>query len=305
MENYNFLDKYKNGQMLSEAEKSGLAYSAAAIFPAIFSLVIVILLSAFGQTSETVNGQDWYLYLTFLTPQIATVCVISVFVWFTKNPLLPSMGIKKASWKYYLLAVALQIGLLLLSELNVWFIELLSEAGYADQGVSLPSMDGFGFVGVLFVVALLPAIFEEGLFRGVVLNGLKGLGTVGCCLVCGGLFALYHQNPSQTVYQFVCGSAFALVVLRSGSAMPTMLAHFFNNALILTLTRLGVESLPLWFYILAGVCLVGSLVYLIFLDKGQEELTVVAKKAQAKQFFLCASVGLFVYGIVWVAALFM
>ena len=306
MNNYYFFDKNKKGTMLSTAEKSGLAYSMAAILPAIFSLVFVIVLSAVGITKEA-QGQDWYLYLSFLLPQIASAVLIFWFVKFTKTPLLQATGVKKTHWKYFLLAVALQIGLLSLSEVNVWFIELLSEAGYAGGDIVLPSLDGFGFVGVLLVVGILPALLEEGVFRGILLNGLKGFGTLGCCLLCGGLFALYHQNPSQTIYQFCCGCAFALVAVRSGSALPTMLSHFINNALILVLTKLGVETFPVWFFVISAVCLVGSLIYLIFLDekKTDEPQPQEEKKSViAKQFFLCASVGIFIYSVTWVASLF-
>ena len=117
-----------------------------------------------------------------------------------------------------------------------------------------------------------------------------------------------RQNQKrQTVMKITSvACAFALVALRSGSTLPTMLSHFINNALILTLVKLGVESIPAWFYVCSAVCLVGSLGYLIFLDKGvEQEQNAVDSAVAAKQFFLCASVGLFVYGIVWVAALFM
>ena len=305
MATYYFFDKNKNGRTLTAPEKSGLAYSVAAILSAFLSLLFVIVLTALGQTGEEVEKQDWYRYLTFLIPQLASLLVIVWFVTFTQSPLLQWTGVKKTSWKYYLLAVALQIGLMSLSELNTRFIQLLSESGYVDSEIPLPNMDGFGFIGVIFVVAVLPAILEEGVFRGIILNGLKELGALVCCLICGGLFALYHQNPSQTIYQFICGSAFALVALRSGSALPTMLSHFINNALILTLTKFGVQTLPVWFYAASAVCLVGSLVYLIFFDKGQEEQPLLENKgSEAKQFFCCASVGLMIYAIVWVASLF-
>lgn len=303
MGNYYFFDK--KGRLLTEQEKSGLVYSMAAILPAVLSLLFVIAISALGQTGEELQSQDWYLYLTFLLPQLSLAILLVCFFKFTQTPLRSGVGAQKTPWKYYLLAVALQIGLLSLADLNTWFIELLSEAGYADKGIDLPSMDGFGLVGVLFVVAILPAILEECVFRGVILNGLKSFGTLACCLIGGGLFALYHQNPSQTVYQFLCGSAFALVAVRSGSTLPTMLSHFINNALILILTKLGVQTMPIWFYILSAVCLVGSLIYLIFLDKKEQTSKEMGVDSDGvKQFFWCASVGLFIYVVVWIAALF-
>jgi membrane protease YdiL (CAAX protease family) len=98
-------------------------------------------------------------------------------------------------------------------------------------------MDGFGFVGVLFVIAVFPAVMEETVFRGLILKGLRQSKEIYAVLLCGALFALYHQKPEQTVYQFCCGAAFALVALRSGSVLPTVVAHFINNAWILIMTK--------------------------------------------------------------------
>ena len=165
-------------------------------------------------------------------------------------------------------------------------------------------MDGFGFVGVLFVVALLPAVFEEILFRGVLLQGLESFGKAGSVLLCGALFALYHQNPAQTVYQFCCGAAFALVALKSGSVLPTVLSHFLNNAAILILTKAGVTeySPPVFIVIMtvSAVCLLLSLGYLLFMDK--QEKTPMEKeraKVERKQFLLCALIGIAVCALSW------
>ena len=160
-------------------------------------------------------------------------------------------------------------------------------------------MDGLGFVGVLFTVAVLPAVFEEILFRGVLLDGLKSFGRWGAVLLCGALFSLYHQNPAQTLYQFCCGVAFALVAIRAGSVLPTVVSHFLNNACILLLTKYGVTefaSPTKWLvFSISAVCLVVALVWLLFGTQKEER----ADAQEKKRFFVCASVGIAVCALTW------
>ena len=158
------------------------------------------------------------------------------------------------------------------------------------------------FLLLLLVLAVLPAIFEEVIFRGLLFQGLRAFGTVGSVLLCGGLFSLYHQNPAQTIYQFCCGSAFALVVVRSGSILPTMLSHFLNNALVLILYRPEGTALPMPIFIAGLVCLVGSLAYLIFIDKRvacTQAIEIKQSKKERKNFWTFAAIGIIICVVSW------
>ncbi|MBQ7368237.1 MAG: CPBP family intramembrane metalloprotease, partial [Clostridia bacterium] len=258
-----------NGTFFGEptpASSAGGAFSIAAVLPVLFSAIFLI---AVGQIDYTKT--EWGLYIAYILPQLAFAVTAIWYARQTKTPLKTAIRAQKCKPKYFLLALLLQIGLLSLSELNALFLELLGNFGYEDKGILLPSMNGFGFFGVLFVVAVLPAVLEELMFRGVVLGGLKSFGELGSAVLCGALFALYHQNPAQTLYQFCCGFAFALVALRAGSILPTVFSHFFNNALILGLTKAGIGAFPapvaLAVFGVSLLCLVLSLVWLFHFDK--------------------------------------
>ena len=160
------------------------------------------------------------------------------------------------------------------------------------------------------VVAVLPALLEETIFRGVLLNGLKDFGNVGAVLLCGAVFSLYHQNPAQTIYQFCCGCAYALLALKAGSILPTILSHFINNALILTLTKFGLSEFPTPVFvsvlITSIICLIASLVWL-FLDKKpvEEAKDETKNKEERKQFWLFSALGIAICALSWLSALFM
>ncbi len=276
---------------------AGLSYTA---FACIFFFVSLVI----GMLPRTGTPQ-WFLYASYLASPVAFLLVSVWYFYYTKQPLRSFFQAQKCKPKYYLIAIILQIGLLSLGELNALFLKLLQGVGYEDSGILLPKMEGVGFVGVFLTIAVLPAIMEELFFRGVFMRGMKNFSTWGRVLLCGGLFALYHQNPAQTVYQFICGAAFALVAVRSGSFFPTVLSHFINNGVILILTKLGVEGYPTPVYVailvVSGICLVGSLAYLIGFDRKKQEKK--REKASYRMFFAYAALGIAVFALSWLLTL--
>ncbi len=278
------------------SKRAGLLYSLLAFV--FFGVSLLLSMLPSGE-----DGAQWYLYCVYL----AAPCAFAILVvWYFSRAEGGFKGFikeQKCPSKYYLLAITMQLGLFSLGELNGLFLKLLGKFGYVDSGITLPSTKGVGLVGVLLAVAVLPALFEELFFRGIFQRELKDFSLVGQVLLCGGFFALYHQNPAQTLYQFVCGAAFALVAVKSGSFLPTVLSHFLNNAVIILLYALGVEGYPLPLYIalliVGGLSLVGTVVYLLAFDKKKEG----ERKGSYKRVFAYASIGLAVFGLSWLATL--
>lgn len=293
------------------AKASGLAFSVATLLPTVLSFFFLLILAVLGLgDTEDYQTADWFLYANYLLPQISFALVTLAYLRYRQTSV--GVAVKKQACKpvYFFVAIILQIGLFGLSELNSLFIGWLQGFGYEDGGILLPSVDGLGFWGVLLVVGVLAATLEEIVFRGVVLDGLKkNFSLPVAVVVCGGMFAIYHQNPAQTLYQFCCGAAFALVALRSGSVLPTAIAHFINNAVILILYKVGVTELATPVVIavvcVSIVCLIGALGYLIFLDKNEPIRTERQKQgAERKKFFLFSAVGIAVCVLTWLFVLF-
>ncbi len=291
--------------LIGEQTPSKIAGLTFTVSACVFFFASFLALTLAGEAASQTPAPNWYLYLSYLVAPVGFMLTAAWYFYYTKEPIKEFVKEQKCAPKYYLLAFLLQVGLLCLSELNALFLQFLERFGYQNAELILPSMEGKGFFGVLLAVALLPAIFEELFFRGILLRETKGFSAWGRILLCGGLFALYHQNPAQTVYQLICGICFALVAVRSGSFLPTVLSHFINNALILVLYKFGVDSYPaplqIALLIVSALCLVGSLTYLIFFDKGKKE---GAEKGSYKQFFACASVGILIFALSWIATLF-
>ena len=176
------------------AKRSGGVYTASLLFMEIISLIFsVIVLSQKNFTAAEMK-KDWYLYLSFLLPQVAFLLAILEYRWQKKERIQPLIRAQKCHWKYFVIAVVLQIGLLSLSQVNTWFLQLLQRLGYKIQAVSIPSTDGIKIVGVLLVVALLPAVLEETVFRGLLIKGMRCFGTTGAILLSGALCIIVVPN---------------------------------------------------------------------------------------------------------------
>lgn len=289
---------------LSSQSASGGAYTLAAVLPTVLSLLFLIVVTSLGLTkNKGYENKDWYLYASYLIAPLSFAIVAVLF--YKKTDAKPSETFSLGQGKYYLVALLLQFGLFSLSELNSLFLKGLNALfGYQNAPIALPNVMGWGIVGVILVVAVLPAIAEELFFRGILFRGLKEYGETFAVLVCGALFSLYHQNPAQTAYQFCCGAAFALVAIKSGSILPTILSHFVNNAAIILLFRFGLAefstAFKIPFLICSAACLIGSLLYLILFDK---KPVAQGDRPAKKAFFLYAAAGMAIFAISWIVTL--
>ena len=84
---------------------------------------------------------------------------------------------------------------------------------------------------LIFIVgiAVVPAIFEELVFRKAILNVSKGFGNGFAVCFSAILFALYHMNVNQAIFAFLIGILFGIISVKTGTIKLTMLLHFLNN----------------------------------------------------------------------------
>lgn len=85
--------------------------------------------------------------------------------------------------------------------------------------------------GGFLLVALLPAVFEESVYRGVLYNTYKTAHPWKAVLLSALLFGLMHGNLNQFCYAFVMGIIFALIIEATDSILSTMIIHFATNAI--------------------------------------------------------------------------
>ena len=91
---------------------------------------------------------------------------------------------------------------------------------------------------LILVVALMPAIGEELLFRGFVMGTLKNKCTgVIAVLVTTLLFAAYHMSLIKMFTIGIIGFGLTYAAYKSGSIVTSMCMHFLNNLLSVLITK--------------------------------------------------------------------
>ncbi|MFN7144658.1 MAG: type II CAAX prenyl endopeptidase Rce1 family protein, partial [Myxococcota bacterium] len=111
-------------------------------------------------------------------------------------------------------------------------------AAYRD---SLGAFDG---VAGLVAVSVVPGICEELLFRGAILGLLRHrFPAWGAILIQALCFALLHALAVRLPYTFALGVVFGVLVVRTGSLWPAIVAHAAHNFLA---TQIPADRMDAW-----------------------------------------------------------
>lgn len=84
------------------------------------------------------------------------------------------------------------------------------------------------FLGVLSI-AVVPAIIEETIIRGIVMQPLRKYGDAFAIFASAGVFACMHGNLVQIPYTIVGGLLLGFLMVLTGSLWPCIVLHFINN----------------------------------------------------------------------------
>ena len=96
---------------------------------------------------------------------------------------------------------------------------------------------------VLVIVAFIPAVVEEALFRGFVQGSLsKYIDPVKAALVSGTIFAFSHLDIINLIPLIALGCYFSVLRMRSNSIIIAMTVHFVNNALAVIAVYFGLND---------------------------------------------------------------
>jgi membrane protease YdiL (CAAX protease family) len=96
----------------------------------------------------------------------------------------------------------------------------------------------------VLAIGLAPAVCEEVLFRGALLRALASrLPLYAALLIGSAMFSIYHVRPVQMPATFTLGLVFGVLALRTGSILPSALAHFLNNAVAIVVARRESDAL--------------------------------------------------------------
>ncbi|MGN0466349.1 MAG: lysostaphin resistance A-like protein [Lachnospiraceae bacterium] len=94
---------------------------------------------------------------------------------------------------------------------------------------SISGMVNQGFLSSFLVIAIIPAIVEEFLFRGIIYRGYRQARPIRGILYSAFLFGALHMNFNQFCYAFFMGIAMGVLAEVTDSLVPSMFVHCLFN----------------------------------------------------------------------------
>ena len=131
---------------------------------------------------------------------------------------------------------------------STFFTGVINFTGYKNPvvaGATGADMTiGNFFIDVL-LIAVLPALCEEFMHRGILLQGTKHMGFTKAIVMSSVLFGLLHFNINQVSYAIVLGMIMGFVAVVSKNIWPAIIIHFTNNFISVYLDYASANNWPL------------------------------------------------------------
>lgn len=151
-----------------------------------------------------------------------------------------AIRVRSLSGRDALLSVgAAAAGLVLMLVLSALWTRLLISAGIPvseDPGFSADTPGGL--LAMLLTLAVLPAVCEEILVRGVIMTACEDKGPVKAVLLSAVWFTALHGRMEGLPVQFACGLILGYLVMRTGTLFSGILFHAAHNVLLILLSYL-------------------------------------------------------------------
>jgi membrane protease YdiL (CAAX protease family) len=193
-----------------------------------FVFFATVLLSLVGHfiNQWIYNYTDNY-FIILLVSQIILVLPSAIYLALSKNSIGKAIRFNKIKGSNVILIIIFSYLIsplmTLINAISMLFVE------NDTVGVMENIVSNNGFIISLFVIAFIPCILEETVYRGIFYNEYRKISPIKGILLSAFLFGIMHMNFNQFSYAFVMGMVFALLIEATDSILSTMIVHFFIN----------------------------------------------------------------------------
>ena len=152
----------------------------------------------------------------------------------TPKQVVKTVNFSKISISTVVISIALGIVIFLMNiVVSSIFSGVLTFTGYRTpltfEAQATPSYSMISFVTNVVLVAVLPAICEEFLHRGILLQGTKHIGFKKAIIISSVCFGLIHFNIGQVSYAIVLGLVLGFASVVAKNLWVPIIMHFTNN----------------------------------------------------------------------------
>ena len=177
---------------------------------------------------------------------------------------------------------------------------ILHNIGYTLQDSLINDISKMQSVSIILFTCIVGPVFEEILFRDIILNLLKILGNKSAIIISSILFGIYHGNIEQAIYAILIGIILGYVATEI-SLYWAMVFHIFNNSMAEIVSRINSIELKVVVFLLFVIICFGAII--IYWKKREKILIFIEEEIQWKKCLLSKKF-IFVAAVLTIFALF-
>lgn len=206
--------------------KIGFNYFALEIIVLVLNLFIGLFISIINpnllsnQTMMTFFSAIW----TYILP-------LPIFIYIMRKTEAKTLEKHKMTVKTFAICISITMFLMWIG--NIMGVIITSGIGSLIQHeVANPINDvinNSGLVANLIIITTIAPIFEELIFRKLLIDRTIKYGGTISVLLSGLLFAFFHGNLNQFFYAFLLGGFFAIIYIKTGQIKYTIGLHMIIN----------------------------------------------------------------------------
>ena len=244
---YNVGMKNKNLTIFNAGLVFVLAFIIAQFTSIIGISVTEVVMGMVGKSADQITAFWDTAWGTLLQTIYMDIAFVVIFVWYYKQLNKQHLFQKPSNQTLKYVGISVVIGmatLFLLSGVLNYFQLFVDKLGFTSSVLPYNIKSTKNYIISLISLALIPAVCEEILFRGVIVNALKHKGYWFAIVLSSIMFSIFHFSPAQLIYPICFGLILAIVYLKTNNIVFPILLHFINNAFSLSIQYFSNSSAP-------------------------------------------------------------
>lgn len=222
----------------------------------VWTLSISSVVSAETFLKADLSDPRIYLSLVFFSQVFSFFLAFLLFLKLSGDQFHDLILLKKSKAQFIALTAFLAFSSLFFFPLLEWLNEplrqILPNAFIEREAITdelqsklIFSDDTIQYLFLMITMAILPAIFEELVFRGFLIHKMiaSGISENGAIWMSSAIFALSHFQPLKFLAMFTLGAALGFIYRKFGNIKYSMLFHFLINGSQITAAYLTASGI--------------------------------------------------------------
>lgn len=206
--------------------KIGFNYLIFGLLALIFQIILVNILGFYDD--KLLGNVD---VLSILSGICNYILPLPIFIYLMRKIESKTLEKENINFKKFIIYIAISLTLMWIGNIaGLLITSLLSAATHSD--ISNPVVELINSSNIilnLLLISIIGPVFEELLFRKILIDRTIKYGAKVSIILSALLFAFFHGNINQFFYAFLIGGFFAYVYIKTGKIKYSIALHIILN----------------------------------------------------------------------------